>query len=384
MALLIIVAKWLNCTTGTFLTGSDLDTSFRVGIAMGQIAEFAFIIAALGLSLDVIRPAVYQVAVGAALLSVIVNPYLIRHTQALAAFARRLLPTKARQTLEVYTHWIHQLREEPVDNPLRRTVRRSLRLLVINTAFIAAFFMGAGYIASLGYVFTALSGRRGLLWLIALLLALPFYIVNFRKLQALGMLLAEMTVPPSNRTRWARSLRALVGALTVFLGVAGMALLTFMLGSAFLPSPRVMVVLLAMVAVVTVLNWKMLVSVYARAEGEVRDLVTKSAPAAPPPSLPATIGALLDREVDSILVPFDSLAIGKSIPDLQLRTATGATVVSIERGGDILLNPDISTPLQADDKVLVLGDARQVDAARIIFSKGTAPTKDAATESPQV
>lgn len=371
VAAVVIVAKWANCGLGSFLAGNDLGTSFRVGIAMGQVAEFAFIIAALGLSLHAIRPAVYQVAVGAAVVSVVLNPYLIRHADRLAARARRLVPPALRQTLGVYTHWIHQLGEEKRDTPIRSAVRRSLRLVAINNVFIAALFMGAGYAARhaglLAHLPFGPDGQRGLIWLATLVLAMPFYVASFRKIQALGMMLAEVTLPPSNETRWARQLRALVAALTLFLGVAGMALLTFLLGSAFLPSPHVMVLLVAVVAVFTGLHWNGLVRVYARAQGEVGDLFARQAPAALSPSLPATIGALLDREVVAVLVPADSPVAGRSIPELQLRTATGATVVSIERGADILLNPDANYALQAGDRVLLMGDAAQIEGVRGLF-----------------
>lgn len=372
IATVIILAKWVNCSVGSYLTGNDLSTSFRVGMAMGQVAEFAFILAALGLSLGATRPAVYQVAVGAAVLSVAVNQYMIRYSDRLAALARRLMPLGLQQTLGVYTRWIHQLQEEDHDTPIRRTVRRSLWIVGINNAFIAALFMCAGYLARHEGVLAKLpfgpDGQRGLIWLATLLLALPFYVASFRKIQALGMMLSEVTLPFSNQTRWARQLRALIGALTLFLGVVGMALLTFLLGSAFLPSLHVLIVLIGVVAVVTGLRWKMLVRVYALAQGEVRDLFARGAPSALLPSMPATIGALLDRDVAAVMVSFDSPAIGKSIPQLQLRTATGATVVSIERGADILLNPDATCPLQAGDRVLLMGDSIQVEGVRRIFS----------------
>ncbi|HAL91491.1 MAG TPA: cation/H(+) antiporter, partial [Verrucomicrobia bacterium] len=372
VAAVILVAKWVNCTVGSFLTGNDLGTSFRVGIAMGQVAEFAFIIAALGLALHAIRPAIYQVAVGAAVLSVVLNPYLIRHADWLAEQARRLVPKSLRQTLGVYTHWIHQLGETDRDTPIRRAVRRSIRLVIINNAFIAALFLCAGYAARHAGLLARLpfgpDGQRGLIWLATLLLALPFYVASFRKIQALGMILAEVTLPITIQTRWARQLRALVAALTVFLGVAGMALLTFLLGSAFLPSPRVLIVLVGVVVLLMGLRWNMLVRVYARAQGEVLDLFAREAPTALSPSMPATIGALLDRDVVAVTVPYNSPVIGKSIPELQLRTATGATVVSIERGADILLNPDLSYPLHVGDRVLLMGDAVQMDAVRRLFN----------------
>lgn len=372
VAAVIIVAKWVNCAAGCYLSGSDLGTSFRVGVAMGQVAEFAFIIAALGLSLGATRPDVYQVGVGAAVLSILVNPYMIRHADRLAGIARRLLPTAVRQTLGVYTHWIHQLKEEYGETPLRKAVVRSLRLIVINTAFVASLFMGAGYLARHEDLMVDIwfwpGGWRGLLWLPALLLALPFYVANFRKLQALGMMLGEVTIPPSNQTSWAQRLRAFVAALTLFIGVAGMAVITFLVSSTFLPSPRALIVLVALAAVVTGLSWQFLVRVYARAQGEVRDLFARNSPASLPSSVAGTIGALLDEEVNAVTVPHDSPVIGKSVPELKLRTATGATVVSIERGSDILLNPDAALALEAGDRVLLMGSVAQVDAVRRMFA----------------
>ena len=372
VAVVILVGKGVNCSVGSYLTGNDLGTSFRVGIAMGQVAEFAFILATLGLSLGATRPEVYQVAVGAAVLSVVANPYLIRHSEFLAERIRRLAPPGLLQTLGVYTRWIHQLRETDRDTPIRRAVRRSIRLVIINNAFIAALFLCAGYAARHEGLLARLpSGedvQRGLIWLGTLLLALPFYVASFRKIQALGMVLAEVTLPFSNQTRWARPLRALVGALTVFLGVAAMALLTFLLGSAFLPSAPVMAALVAVVGLIMGLRWKMLVRVYAMAQGEVRDLFARGAPAALSPSMPATIGALLDRDVTAVVVPFESPAIGKSIPELRLRTATGASVVSIERRGDIQIHPDATYPLREGDRVLLMGSEAQIEAVRQLFS----------------
>jgi len=49
----VVVGKVLTCSLGTFIAGHDQRTSLRVGMALAQIGEFSFIIAALGLSLNV-------------------------------------------------------------------------------------------------------------------------------------------------------------------------------------------------------------------------------------------------------------------------------------------------------------------------------------------
>jgi CPA2 family monovalent cation:H+ antiporter-2 len=53
--------------------------------------------------------------------------------------------------------------------------------------------------------------------------------------------------------------------------------------------------------------------------------------------------------------------------NLQLRTRTGATIVGIERHGHALINPGPEETLQANDQVLLLGNATQLAAAETLL-----------------
>ena len=94
IAALVIVGKTVNCSIGAFLTGNDLRDSFRAGLGMAQICEFAFIIATLGLSLKVVSPAMYQVAVGVSVLTMLANPFLLRYSDRLADALRAVHPAR--------------------------------------------------------------------------------------------------------------------------------------------------------------------------------------------------------------------------------------------------------------------------------------------------
>ena len=52
--LLILVVKPVAVTIGSLVSGQPLQQAIRVGMSMGQIGEFAFIVATLGLTLGVI------------------------------------------------------------------------------------------------------------------------------------------------------------------------------------------------------------------------------------------------------------------------------------------------------------------------------------------
>lgn len=52
----MLVGKIVSCGAGTRLMGYDLSTSLKVGLAMGQVGEFALIVAKVGQDLGVTKP----------------------------------------------------------------------------------------------------------------------------------------------------------------------------------------------------------------------------------------------------------------------------------------------------------------------------------------
>lgn len=75
---LTIIGKILSTAFGVWVTGGSRKTAIQAGMSLAQIGEFSFIIAALGLSLGVIGPALYPVAVSVSVLTTFTTPYLIR------------------------------------------------------------------------------------------------------------------------------------------------------------------------------------------------------------------------------------------------------------------------------------------------------------------
>src|SRR5690606_24339663 len=58
-----IVAKTLNVTVGALISGQPLKTALHAGMSQAQIGEFSFIIATLGLSLNVTSGFLFPIAV---------------------------------------------------------------------------------------------------------------------------------------------------------------------------------------------------------------------------------------------------------------------------------------------------------------------------------
>lgn len=73
---------------------------------------------------------------------------------------------------------------------------------------------------------------------------------------------------------------------------------------------------------------------------------------------------LEDARVRWVTVSDDSRVAGRTIGDVGVRSATGATVVAIERGGETVTTPDANTSLEGGDVLVVVGDETAHDALR--------------------
>lgn len=98
-----------------------------------------------------------------------------------------------------------------------------------------------------------------------------------------------------------------------------------------------------------------------RVRGDLYDMLR--APTAHRRSLLGRLDVLEAVEVESLIIRERSPAVGRSLVELDLRAATGATVLAVQRGGDVHPNPEADLRLATDDVVLVLGDGRALDAA---------------------
>jgi CPA2 family monovalent cation:H+ antiporter-2 len=73
--------------------------------------------------------------------------------------------------------------------------------------------------------------------------------------------------------------------------------------------------------------------------------------------------ALKSASTETLFVEADSLAVGKSIAELKLRKKTGVTIIAITRQGHTQINPGPETTIQAEDVLVLLGGAEQIDLA---------------------
>jgi monovalent cation:H+ antiporter-2, CPA2 family len=245
----VIVGKMVGCTWGTFLSGRDLRTSTRVGMGMAQIGEFSFVIAALGLSLKVTSDFLYPIAVSVSAMTAFTTPYFINSSDGIANFLEKRMPSTLRAYLNLYTRWVSLVAEKRKDSSIRRILSRIFSQLFVFLSLIAGSLLAAVFVARLLRSYAPMTHPytawiRSGLWLIAIVATMPVFIAAFRKLRALGMMLAELGVSESLAGSRKQEIRALVAAAVLLAGTLLITAFVLALSWAILPPGRILWVLI--------------------------------------------------------------------------------------------------------------------------------------------
>lgn len=102
-SLVLLFIKPFFVTLGALISGETLKTSVQSGMSLSQIGEFSFIIATLGLSLNVISEFLYPIAVAVSVITTFTTPYMIRFSEPFYRVINRALPLKWKNSLDRYS-----------------------------------------------------------------------------------------------------------------------------------------------------------------------------------------------------------------------------------------------------------------------------------------
>ncbi len=269
ITLAVVMGKMLSCGMGAFIAGNDGRTSLRVGMGLSQIGEFSFIIAALGMTLQVTSDFLYPVAVAVSAITTLLTPYLIRAADPLSLKLGKVVPSRLARVLSLYGEWLRSIQPQGEGAMLAAMIRRILLQVGVNLALVIAIFFSGGYFAGrignwLSEWVSDVSQQKALIWGAALLLSLPFLIAAYRKLKALSMLLAEMGVKPETAGRHTQRVRRVIAEVIPLLSLLVIFLLLSALSASILPTSELLLVIAVVAAVVVALLWRWFIRVHTR------------------------------------------------------------------------------------------------------------------------
>ncbi|WP_234110897.1 cation:proton antiporter [Chryseobacterium sp. R2A-55] len=135
---LTLFGKLFSSALGALISGQPLKQSVQVGMSMAQIGEFAFIVATLGLSLGVISPFLFPVAVGVSAITTFTTPYMIKLSEPLYNWLVKIIPPKYIERINKYSSNIQNIQAE---NSWQTLLKNYGRILMINGIVIIAIYL---------------------------------------------------------------------------------------------------------------------------------------------------------------------------------------------------------------------------------------------------
>jgi monovalent cation:H+ antiporter-2, CPA2 family len=175
----LLIGKPLFVSLGAIASGQPLKIAIQTGMSLSQIGEFSFIIAALGLTLQVTSDFLYPVAVAVSVLTTFSTSYMIQLSEPTYVFIERLLPKKWKEALTMYSSGAQRINEV---NGWKKLLRFYLmNILVFSVVIITIILLSTKYLYPL---LSDYKGSRLITASITLVLLAPFlWALAFRRTQ---------------------------------------------------------------------------------------------------------------------------------------------------------------------------------------------------------
>ncbi|HMG69784.1 MAG TPA: cation:proton antiporter [Gemmatimonadaceae bacterium] len=393
LTLAVIIGKVLAVTIGAFLAGHGRRTAMKAGMSLAQIGEFSFIIASVGVASGVVRSWLYAVTIAVSAITTLTTPLLIKLSNRAAASIDHWLPEPIQTVAALYGSWIERVRNSPRAPTERSATNRIIRIILLDGALITAVVIGVDLeIDRLSQILGNMTGMpstrlRFMVVLIAGLITVPLIYGLITSARALGNRLARRAfadaqkgkVDPADAPR--RALVILVQlAVVLAVGIPVVAIT-----QPFLPPHQGAFVLALLTLLLLVALWRNASNLQGHARAGAQ--IIASALAHQMASVDGTsdetklledVNAVLPGlgEPVAIRVVPQSIAVGKSLAQLNLRGATGATVLAIRRGTQQIPTPLGREVIRADDVVAVAGARDALAVARAIFAPDLSRIRD--------
>jgi monovalent cation:H+ antiporter-2, CPA2 family len=342
LSLVTILGQSVSSTVGSLLSGQPLKESVQTGMSLSQIGEFSFIIATLGITLQVTSSFLYPIVVAVSAVTTFSTPYMIKFSGPFSDFLSRKLPRKWLKKIERYSASTQAIKTV---NNWKTVINAYLIQVIIHSIIIVAVIvLSSRFVLPLvkGYPFGSALGA-----LITLVVLSPFlWALSLRRVavEQVSVLLED---------RKSRGPMAMLFLFRILLAVVYIGLL---LNIFF--SPKTAFVAFGVAIILYFLFQKKLNLQYHKIENHF-------------------LSNLNDREItkakrsrsdlspwDGHMAVFDIAAesniAGETLKKLQLRELLGINIASIKRGEITIHIPDANERIFPGDEVFVIGTDAQL------------------------
>lgn len=392
IAAVVIITQLGAVSAGAIISGSGLRRAIPTGLSLGQVGEFGFILAAIGIEAGRVRPELQSILVTVAVITTFTTPIAVRSAGAVTRWVDRVAPRRLQHFLGLYESWLETVstrRDARLRVPLWRAARGVILdligLLVLLAVTLVWLPDTAAWLAERAGLAPNLA--RVLVAAAALLVGSPMLVGLVRSAILFVRHAGERVLPEGREASVAEKLGAhalramLTLGLVLGVGVPTMAVLRPLTGGFY-----GVLVLVAAVAAVAIYLWRQA----GRLEDELRTgaervaelLAAASAPGTEPDALADPADRPGDPDAERGLLPglvgttllyvgAGAHAAGHTLREVDLRSRVGATVVAIHReGSDAEVLPSGASRLMAGDLLALTGTRESIRGAAELLEHG--------------
>jgi len=342
--LVLLFGKPLFVTIGALLSGQPLKIAVQSGMSLAQIGEFSFIIATLGLSLNVTSDFLYPVAVAVSVLTTFTTPYMIRFSEPVYKGVESVMPQKWKNTLTAYSISAHHITEiSDWKKVLRSYV---INVIIFSVIIVSIIILSTRYIEP---IFLIYGGHKIITAIITLAVLSPFlWALAFRRTQRQAY--ASVWQKISKR-----------GPL-ILLQFSRVALAVLYIGFLFyhLFSPMIALENMIFTCIILGILGRKIKSFYGKIE--TRFLANFNERES------GTINLTpWDTHITKFEINANSPYIGKTLLESRMREEFGVNIVLIERGDFVISVPNRENHLFPNDNISVIGTDEQLSNFKIFL-----------------
>jgi CPA2 family monovalent cation:H+ antiporter-2 len=372
VAAFVLVVRPLAVTAGMLLIGGSTRESLRVGLTVTPLGEFSFIIAQMGVAAGVVPDRFQALAVGVSLLTTLACPFLTRRSEAISGWIVARQPRWVADWEDYYHRWLGRMAQRERKSMLWQLSKKRFRQIGVEVLLVTGLLIFSEQVFGLvrDYLPMDSSFPRGaelLFWSVLALIALGPLIAIWRNVSALSLLYAQVsTSGHPQAAKLAPVVEAAIkgGALLLMLLWLG-AILPISGGARWLP-----LIALAVVGLGFVVLRRRLIYWHSVLEVELQEMLDRSDQRFTGTTAPwmAAHGDW-NLTLSECAIPDLADCRGRTLGELGLRSRFGATVAGVERQGVMVGNPTSEMMLYPRDKVLLLGDPKQVAAGKAFLQQ---------------
>lgn len=377
LTLLVLVGQSFFGSFGVLLSGQPLKIAIKSGFSLTQVGEFAFIIASLGVSLNVTDQYLYPVIVAVSVITTFLTPYMIRLSDPVCSFIESRLPQSAKDLIDRYTSGTVMTRHESAWHKLLKSMILSVALcLVLCSFFITIFFT---------YVEPYISGHLPGIW---------GDILSFAVIAvALSPLLLAIIKSKNNSHEfhelWDDNLfnrGALVSAMVVRVIICVIIVMGLIVRIFSVALGVGVVISLAVIVLIYFSKWirhrSMTMQQQFIANFEGSDDVTADTGMSGVKQTFRDNGPFKDLHQAEFTISPSFRLVGRTIAENEIRSIYHINILAITRGGQCIMTPQGSERLYPYDRLTVMGTDDDLTSFRNFLQDNTGKQQDDMPRTP--